>query len=392
MRAPALAKFAAAVAAIIAFSAGSAGAQDYKVGVTAAMTGPGAATQAPVIEMLRIYVDRLNAKGGINGHKIDLLIEDDQAEPSKAAANATKLIRQDGVMLLINSSFSSTYGPVIAESRRAKVPLWFAGAVCPKETHPPKPDPLLFCSTGFDFAIDIPVAIKSIKEMAKPPVLLGLIGIPVPISRIGVDNAAKLADSLGMKAVDKEFIPPSTADYTPFATKMKSAGANWGYAYAPWPAEVKTFEALRRLGWTGTYLAYGHIQAEDELKRVADPGLEVFTVNAFFQDNLPVQKEIREIAAQGKYTYPATYASEGWITARALEQILTKTGWPATPQKITAAMDNLNLDTQGMRGGPLVWTKTNHFRTKQYYRFYRYDRDKKSIVRIRDWLTVDIGK
>ena len=41
------------------------------------------------MEMLRIYVDRLNAKGGINGHRINLLIEDDQAEPSKAAANAT---------------------------------------------------------------------------------------------------------------------------------------------------------------------------------------------------------------------------------------------------------------------------------------------------------------
>src|SRR5207302_2400841 len=231
-----------------------AGAQDaYTIGVTAAMTGPAAATQAPVIEMLRIYVERLNAKNGINGHRINLLVEDDQAEPSKAAANATKLVRQENAILLINSSFSSTYGPVIAEAKRGKVPLWFAGAVCPKETHPPKPDPVLFCSTGFDFSVDIPVAINAIKEMAKGPVKLALIGIPVPISRIGVDTAEKLAATLGMETVDKEFIPPTTADYTPFASKIKSADANWGYAYAPWPAEAKTFEALRRLGWAGTY-------------------------------------------------------------------------------------------------------------------------------------------
>lgn len=362
----------------------------YTVGVTAAMTGPGAATQAPVIEMLRIYVDRLNGKGGINGHRINLLIEDDQAEPSKAAANATKLIRQDNVMLLINSSFSSTYGPVIAEAKRAKVPLWFAGAVCPKETHPPKPDPLLFCSTGFDFAVDIPTAIKWIKDTTKEPVRFGLIGIPVPISRIGVDTAEKLAGSLGMKTVDKEFIPPATADYTPFATKIKGADANWGYAYAPWPAEAKTFEALRRLGWTGTYLAYGHIQAEDELARMADGGFYVFMANAMFQDNLPVQKEIRDLAAQGKYSFPATYGSEGWLTGRVLEQVLTQSGWPASAEKVTAAMANLNLDTQGLRGGPLVWTADNHFRTRQYYRFYRYDPDKKSVVRVRDWLAVDV--
>ena len=118
--------------------------------------------------------------------------------------------------------------------------------------------------------------------MSKEPVKLGLIGIPVPISRIGVDTAEKIAAGLGMETVDKEFIPPTTADYTPFANKIKGAGANWGYAYAPWPAEAKTFEALRRLGWTGSYMAYGHIQAEDELARIADPGLNVFMANSMF--------------------------------------------------------------------------------------------------------------
>ena len=315
MRTLTVLNFAAAFAAASLLPFTGAKAQEaYVIGVTAAMTGPAAATQAPVIEMLRIYVDRLNAKGGINGHRINLLVEDDQAEPSKAAANGTKLIRQDNVMLLIDSSLSSTYGPVIAEARRAKVPLWFAGAVCPKETHPPKPDPVLFCSTGFDFAYDIPVAIDAIKAAAKEPVKIGMIGMPIPISRIGIENAQKQGDKLGMVTVDTEFIPPTAADYTPFATKLKGGDPNWAFAYAPWPTEVRTFEALRRLGWNGTYLCYGHIQAEDELKRVADGGFQVFTVNAFFQDNLPVHKEIREVAAQGKYSYPVTYADEGWIT------------------------------------------------------------------------------
>jgi len=391
MRGPAFTTFAAALAAASLLPFAAAQAQDaYTVGVTAAMTGPAAATQAPVIEMLRIYVDRLNAKGGINGRRINLLIEDDQAEPSRAAANATKLIRQDNVMLLIDSSLSSTYGPVIAEARRAKVPLWFAGAVCPKETHPPKPDPVLFCSTGFDFGYDIPVAIDAIKAAAKDAVKIGLIGMPIPISRIGIDNAEKQGAKLGMVTVDKEFIPPTAADYTPFATKLKSGEPNWAFAYAPWPTEVKTFEALRRLGWAGTYLCYGHIQAEDELARVADGGFHVFSANALFKDDLPVHKEIREVAAQAKYSYPATYATEGWITGRALEQILTKTGWPASADKITAAMAKLDLDTQGLRGGPLVWTSDNHFRTKQYYRFYRYDPAAKGIVRLRDWLTVNV--
>ena len=40
---------------------------------------------------------------------------------------------------------------------------------------------------------------------------------------------------------------PATADYTPFATKMKEAGPNWVYTSAPWVSQVRNFEALRRL-------------------------------------------------------------------------------------------------------------------------------------------------
>src|SRR6185295_10526004 len=113
-------------------------AQDaYVIGLTGAMTGPSAGTNGPAVEGLRLYIDRLNAAGGINGKQIKLVLQDDQGEPSKAAANAKKLLTQDNVILIMNTSLSSTYAPVIAEAKRAGVPLMFMGAVCPKETCPP---------------------------------------------------------------------------------------------------------------------------------------------------------------------------------------------------------------------------------------------------------------
>ena len=125
----------ALVAAALAWPAA---AQDsYVVGVSGALTGPAAGTNAPPIEGLRLYVDRLNAAGGVNGKKIQLIVLDDQAEPSKAAANAKRLLSQDNVRLLVLSSLSSTYAPVIAETKRANVPLMLMGAVCPKEVYPP---------------------------------------------------------------------------------------------------------------------------------------------------------------------------------------------------------------------------------------------------------------
>jgi branched-chain amino acid transport system substrate-binding protein len=100
-----------------------AAAQDaYLVGITAALTGPPSSTYAPAVDALRIYIDRVNAAGGVNGKQIRLVIEDDGAQPSKAAANTKKLITQDNVILIVNANLSSTYAPVIAESKNANVP------------------------------------------------------------------------------------------------------------------------------------------------------------------------------------------------------------------------------------------------------------------------------
>jgi murein endopeptidase len=51
--------------------------------------------------------------------------------------------------------------------------------------------------------------------------------------------------------------------------------------------------------------------------------------------------------------------------------------------KVQASPQNLKVDLRGLRGGPIEWTKDNHFRLKQYYRVYRWDRAK--IVLVKDW-------
>ena len=53
-------------------------------------------------------------------------------------------------------------------------------------------------------------------------------------------------------------------------------------------------------------------------------------------------------------------------------------------------METLKLDTKGLRGGSIEWNKDNHFRTKLYYRVYKWDTDKSSIVRVSDWKSYDV--
>ena len=109
-------------------------AQDaYVVGITAALTGPPASTYAPGRRSAAHLYRPGQRRGRHQRQEGQLIIQDDSAEPSKAAANAKKLLTQDNVVLLLNASLSSTYAPMLAEAKRAGVPLVFASSVCPKE-------------------------------------------------------------------------------------------------------------------------------------------------------------------------------------------------------------------------------------------------------------------
>ena len=108
--------------------------------------------------------------------------------------------------------------------------------------------------------------------------------------------------------------------------------------------------------------------------------------NALFQDNLPIHKEIADAAKKAGIEISARrQMTEGWIAGMVIEAALKGAGWPADAAKVAAAMENLKVDTKGLRGGPIEWTKDNHFRTKQYYRVYQLGRRRRSRV-VKDWI------
>jgi branched-chain amino acid transport system substrate-binding protein len=377
-------------AALMPLSAPSA--QDaYLIGVSAAMTGPVAANYAPVVEAMKAYLDHVNTRGGINGKQIRVVVLDDQAQPSRAATNAKQLLAQDKVVMLLNVSLSSTYAPMIAESKRANVPLYYAGAVCPKETYPPA-DPLQFCSTAFGANLDSQAALAFIRNSSKESVRLGLAAMAIPIARAEIDYAETLSKTLGMTPVEKQISPPPTPDYTPFATKLKDANPTWVWSWSPWVSQVRVFEAMRRLGWNGRYVTWAHLNAEEELARIRDGEFYVIGTNAFMEDNLPIHAEIRAVAAKSKLEHPVSYLTEGFVAGLVVEQVLRNTPWPPTPQKVLNAMNNVKVDMKGLRGGPLEWTKDNHFRTRQYYRVWRWDTQANRIVRAQDWQAIDVKR
>ncbi|MFM9883315.1 MAG: ABC transporter substrate-binding protein [Burkholderiales bacterium] len=375
------------ISVIAALSSPSFAQDAYIVGLSGAVTGPLSNILVPSVDGIRIYLDRINAAGGIHGKQVRLVVRDDQSEASKGAANAKRLVTQDNVHLLINASSSATYQPTIAEAKRAGTPLLFAG-VCPTEVYPPAHQ-FLFCTTSFAARYDSRAALDFIKDTAGTTDLsVGLVSMAIPVARAEIDFAEIRSKEIGMRPVDKELMPPATADFTPFATKLSAAKPDWIWSWTAWDLQAGAYEATRRLGWKGRFVGWAHIQAEDSIAAFRDPNFYAFGTNAFFSENLPVQKEITAAAKAAGITYPASRLAEGWIAGMAIEAALKGAGWPVTTAKVNAAMENLNIDTKGLRGGPIEWSKDNHFRKRQSYKVYRWNNDK--IEAVGGWRHYDV--
>jgi branched-chain amino acid transport system substrate-binding protein len=82
-------------------------AKPYKFGSIHSLTGPGAPVGKTALVGIQMAVDRINNAGGINGRKIDLIVEDDETKPDVGRRKAEKLLVEDSVDVQVGGEISS---------------------------------------------------------------------------------------------------------------------------------------------------------------------------------------------------------------------------------------------------------------------------------------------
>lgn len=376
------------IAAGIATGPAMAADNEVVIGLSAALSGGAASTYAAPAEGLKLYIDRLNNAGGVNGKTVSLVIYDDQGDASRAASNAKRFLTQDDVQMIISVSTSATFAPIIGQATRRGVPVLFAGSVCPAETMPPA-QPLLYCSTGFSSVHDSVAMVDYMREL-ESDVTVGFAAMGIPISRAGMEAAEKMVLDAGMQSAGVEIAPPGTVDYTSFATKLIQNGAEAVLAWSPWSVQIRFIDALRKQGWEGKAFV-GHLaEAELEMKELKDPGLYTVGSNVMlFEDSEATQNLAAAVAESGLGLAPETIL-DGWIGGIVVENVLGQLGDDVSAEAINAVMSDIEIDTKGLRGGPIKWTDDNHFRETIYYRVYRWSDEKGAMEIARDWKAYEV--
>ncbi|HWJ02901.1 MAG TPA: ABC transporter substrate-binding protein, partial [Verrucomicrobiae bacterium] len=97
--------------------------QAFSVGAIFDITGSSSSLGMPERDSVQMLVDQVNAKGGINGHKINLIMLDGKSSESETALAMKRLVEQDKVLAVIGSSTSGPSMSMVPIAQEKQVPM-----------------------------------------------------------------------------------------------------------------------------------------------------------------------------------------------------------------------------------------------------------------------------
>src|SRR2546426_6932472 len=121
--------------------AGPAGAEGpIRIGEINSYSGIGAPFTLPYRAAVEMAVDQINAGGGVNGRKLEVLFRDDKGQPAEAIKHAQELVSADGVTLLAGG-FLSNVGLAVSDWAKQHKGMYVAAeplteALTPSQGHP----------------------------------------------------------------------------------------------------------------------------------------------------------------------------------------------------------------------------------------------------------------
>jgi branched-chain amino acid transport system substrate-binding protein len=192
-------------------------ADTIKVGAILAVTGPASFLGAPEAKTLEMLVADTNAKGGIAGKKVELIIKDSQASPEKAISFAKQLIEEEKVFAIIGPSTSGETMAIKNLAEESKTLL----LSCAAAEGIVKPVAKYVFKTP---QMDRDAVIRIFEQMKKMKISkIGVLSSNTGFGKAGKEQIEKLAPEYGIQVLVSEVYDKAATDLTAEVTKVSAA-------------------------------------------------------------------------------------------------------------------------------------------------------------------------
>jgi branched-chain amino acid transport system substrate-binding protein len=356
---------AALLAATVAAAAGPASAQkkydagasdtEIKIGTIMPFTGP-AAAYATIGQTIAAYFKKINAQGGVNGRKLNLIAYDDSYNPAKTVQQARRLVEDDQVLMIFASLGTQTNVAIRDYMNTKKVPQLFVASGASMWDNP-KDFPW---TMGFQPSYQAEAHVYAEYLLENHPD--GKVGVLYQNDDFGKDYLKGLEDGLAGKLPIVARVPYELTDanLNLQIARLRSSGADILFDVTTPKFAVQAIRRVAQIGWHPEHIVTSVSESVGAVLKPAGLNNAEGVLSAYFvkEPNDPSWKNDAEFADwlrfMAEYLPDADRTNAltvyGYVTAQALVQVLKQCGDDLTRENVMKQAASL----KGLRLGMLL--------------------------------------
>ncbi|KPX05419.1 High-affinity branched-chain amino acid ABC transporter [Pseudomonas savastanoi] len=281
-------------------------ADTIKIGIAGPKTGPVAEYGTMQFNGAKMAIEQINAKGGVDGKKLEAVEYDDACDPKQAVAVANKVVN-DGVKYVVGHLCSSSAQPASDVYEDEGIIMVTPAATSPEITA--RGYKLVFRTIGLDSAQG-PAAGNYIADIAKPKIVAVIHdkqqygeGIATAVKQTLEKKGVKVALFEGINAGDK--------DFSSLIAKLKQANVDFVYYGGYHPELGQILRQSKEKGLNAKFMGPEGVGNESisQIAGDASEGLLVTLPKSFDQD--PANQALTEAFKakkedpSGPFVYPS---------------------------------------------------------------------------------------
>lgn len=318
------------------------------LGQSAAFSGPAAQLGIQMNKGAKVFIDQLNAAGGVNGHTIELRTLDDGYEPDRCKANTEKLIK-DEVFALLGYVGTPTCVAALPLVNEAKIPFFgpFTGAEVLRD-----PFSKWVFHLRASYYDETGLIVKQLTS-------LGLKKIAVfyqddAYGKAGLEGVKRALKPLGLAPVALGTVQRNTVDVAKAVAEIVPAMPDAVVQISAYKSCAAFIREARKAGYGGTFYNVSFVGTQalaDELGREGR-GIIVSQVMPFpFSTTTQISREYLDaVARAGPEATPNYSSMEGYLAAKVFAEGLRRAGKNPSRESLVGGLESIsNANFGGFR-------------------------------------------
>jgi ABC-type branched-subunit amino acid transport system substrate-binding protein len=308
-----------------------------KIGQTTGVTGAVAATVKETSLGAQMYLDAVNAKGGVGGEKIELITLDDKFDTKLAAANARELIEQRGVLALFMTRGTPHTEGIIPILDQHGVAL-LAPSTGAMVLHQPLKKHVFNVRATYQREAE-----RAIAHLAATGVTrIGVVHVDDSFGADGLEGTQKGLAAAKLTAVAINKFDRSKPDFSQIAPAMAKLAPQAIMVIGSGTAVVDGIKALKAAGSGAQFVTLSNNASGGFIKLLGDDARGVIVSQVLPQSqNYALVQEAMTLAKAHDMLEVSPAMLEGFASAKVLVEALRRAGPKPTREKFISALESM---------------------------------------------------